>query len=133
MDLLRQVERVLLPQDRALQALKLGAGDDAELPCEGAPGILVGLKCLGLASGTVEREHELGTQPLPERMVGHQHLQLPHNLCVVAQREVRIEALLEGGDAKLVEASDLRLRERLVREVGQRRSSPQAQGLVQER
>jgi hypothetical protein len=51
---------------------------DSELFDERAPSILVGLESLCLPAGAVEREHELSTWCLPERMLAHDRLELTH-------------------------------------------------------
>ena len=47
------------------------------------------------------------------------------------EREVRVDALLERREPQLLEPRDLRLRERLVGEVGERRATPEREGLTQ--
>jgi len=49
---------------------------------------------------------------------------------VPARGELALEALLERGEASLLERRDLQLRPRLVREVGKRRPAPQRERLV---
>ena len=58
------VERRFLPEDRLLELPQPVAGLDPELVDERAAGFLVTLQRLRLATGAVEREHELATEPL---------------------------------------------------------------------
>ena len=51
---------------------------------------------------------------------------------MAAQREVRLDPLLEGRKPDLVEPLDRALRERLVREVGERWAAPERQCLAEE-
>ena len=85
-----------------------------------------------LSSRPIKGQHELLAQPLPQRMLDQQLLELPDELGVATQREVRLDPLLEGGDAELFEALDRRPRERLVRQVGERGAAPEAERLPQE-
>ena len=50
---------------------------------------------------------------------------------MAAQREVGVDALLDDDGSQLLEARDLRLRERLVDEVRERRSAPERERLAQ--
>ena len=54
-----------------------------------------------------------------------ERLELGNELGVAAEGEVGLDPLLESGQAQLLEASDLALRERLGREVRKRRSAPE--------
>ena len=64
-------------------------------------------------------------------MLGDQCLELSDDLRVAAEREVGVDAILEAGDASLLEAPDLGLRERLVGEVGERRAAPEIERVAQ--
>jgi hypothetical protein len=70
-------------------------------------------------------------QALAERMQRHQALELADERRVAAEREVRVDPQLERGEAKLFEPRDLALRERLVCEVGERRSLPELERLAE--
>src|SRR5215217_158980 len=58
--------------------------------------------------------------------------QLADQLRVAAQRELGLDALLDGGQVKLLKPGDLALRKRLVRELGERRAAPQRERLAQQ-
>ena len=58
--------------------------------------------------------------------------QLADQLRVAAQRELGLDALLDGGQVKLLKPGDLALRKRLVRELGERRAAPQPERLAQQ-
>ena len=64
-------------------------------------------------------------------MLAHQPLELGDELGLTAECEVGVDARLERGQAEFLEAADLGLGERLVGEVGERRSAPQAESLAQ--
>ena len=65
-------------------------------------------------------------------MLANEPPRAPRQLGVPANREVCFDAPLEADKAKLFEPARLRLRERLVREVRQRRTSPEAERLAEE-
>ena len=50
---------------------------------------------------------------------------------MTAQREIGVDPILERGGAQLLQTGDVRLRERLVAQVGERRASPEAEGIAQ--
>ena len=64
-------------------------------------------------------------------MLADEHLDLTDELCEAAEREVGLEPPLERHQAELFEAENLRLRERLVGEVGERRPAPEVESFAQ--
>src|SRR5439155_15865171 len=69
--------------------------------------------------------HELPPQPLAQGVLGHERLQLPDKVSVSTEREIGLDPLLEDRKPQLPETSDLSLRERLVRDVGEDWSTPE--------
>jgi hypothetical protein len=65
-------------------------------------------------------------------MLVDEHFELPNELTVPTQGEVCLDAQLERSQAKLLEAKDLRLDERLAREVGESRPAPEAERIVEQ-
>ena len=65
----------------------------------------------------------------PAAVCGDQLLELGDQFAVPAERQLRLDPLLESGEAQLLQPGDLARGERLVREVGQRRSPPQRERL----
>src|SRR6266545_5120692 len=130
---LLRVQRRVLVQDLPLELLERRAGVDAELLHEGPPRVLEDVERVGLAAAAVEREHELAAQPLAERVLGDEGLQLADELAVAAPREVGVQPVLQHGDPQLREPEQLALGERLVAEVGKRVAAPQRQCLAQPR
>src|SRR5439155_7369397 len=59
--------------------------------------------------------------------------QLSGRFFVSSERQVGLEAVFERGEPQLAQAGDLGLRERLIREVGQRVSPPERERLSQPR
>ena len=121
----------VLPEDRRLELLQRLARLEAQLVGELAPGLAVRLERLGLALAAVEREHQLVPEPLPQRMRGHERLELRHQLGVAAEREVGLDTQLERAEPQLLQPRDLGLSELLVGQVGQRRPAPQRECLAQ--
>ena len=62
------------------------AGLDAQFGIEYPPGVVEHRQRLGLPPGPVQREHQLPAQPLAQRMLGHQQLQLRAQGAVLAKR-----------------------------------------------
>jgi hypothetical protein len=124
-------ERGVLEEDRALELLESRAGVDSQLVAQSRPRVAERLERLGLSARPVEREHELTSKALAQRMLGDQRLQLADELVVAAEGEVRVDPKLQRGDAKLFEAKDRRLGERLVREVRERCAAPEREPLAQ--
>ena len=60
-------------------------------------------------------------------MLGHERLQLADQCRVPAQREVRVDPILERREPLLLEPPDLALRERLIGEVRQWWPAPQGE------
>jgi hypothetical protein len=118
------VQGGLVRQDRPLQGLQLRPRAQSELLVQHASRLAVGLERLALAAGAVEGEHQLATEALPERVPRHQHLELRHQPAVAPELEVRLDAVLDRRRAQLLQPGDLGLRERLEREVGERRATP---------
>ena len=123
-------QRVVLAQDCRLELAELGAGIDAELVDEGLTRSAIGGEGVGLPTGAVEGQHELGTRTLAERLCLDERLELRDELGVAAQREIGVDALLENDRAELLEAGYLVLRERLVEEVRERRPTPESERLA---
>src|SRR5262245_48010197 len=61
-----------------------------------------------------------------------EHFELPDELAVPTQGQVCLDAQLERSQAKLLEANDLRLRERLAREIGESRPAPEVDRIVEQ-
>ena len=76
-----------------------------ELLDERVARVLVGRQRLGLAPGTVEREHQLGTRPFAERLGGDDRLELADELRMTPEREIGVDPILDRGDAQLFQAA----------------------------
>ena len=77
-----------------------------------------------MPAAAVEGQHQLTSQPLPERMTADERIELRDEFCVTAERELRVDALLEADEVLLAEPGLLEPGERLL-ELGERRAAPQ--------
>ena len=82
---------------------------------------------VGLPPGAVEREDELAPQPLAEWVRPHELFELRHELRLASEGELGVDPVLDDAQAKLLEPCDLRLGERLVRELRQGRAAPEGE------
>ena len=105
---------------------------EAELVVERAAEVLVDRERVGVPPGPVEREHRLPAQALAQREPRDLGRQLPDQLRVAALHQVRLDAVLETGQAQLVEMIALGLREGLG-ELGERLAAPEPERLAQVR
>ena len=91
-----------------------------------------GLERLRLAAAPVEGEHLQPAQALPERVRGHERIDLPQHGGVVAGGQLRLHATLDGEQPQLVEARGHVLQEGLTDEIPERGARPLAQGLPEQ-
>ena len=129
----RRIELGVLLEDRPLQPLQLRSRLEPEVVREPAPSVAVDLERLGLAPAAVEREHQLATEPLAERVLVDARLELGHDRAVPAEPEQRLDPSLDRLEAKLVEAMDLALGELGERELAERRAAPEGERLLERR
>ena len=122
----------VLGQDRRLDAAQLGARLEPELLTQDSSALLVRAQGLGLAAAAVEGGHQEAAQALPERVGGHQCLELGDRRLVAPDLELEIEPFLDGAEAQLGQAADHGSRELVVREVGERVAAPQRLRLDQQ-
>ena len=127
----RRAELRVLLEDLALEPPERLARLEPELGGEVLPAVLVHLQRLRLATGPVQRQHELTAEALAERVALDERLELTDQLVVPSEREVGVDPLLERGQTELLEPSDLRLGERLVREVGEGRPAPERERVTE--
>src|SRR5262249_39835720 len=92
----------------------------------------VRLERFSLPARAVEGEHELPAEPLRERILGDQRLELTHDLRVTPELELGLDQFLARGGAQLFHAGDLDLGERLVGEIRERRTAPERERLAEE-
>ena len=92
-----------------MRALQLGAGLDAQLVDEGlaCPGVLG--ERFRLAAVPVQREQQLRTQALAQRLFRNERLQLGHELGVTADGKVGVDACLDCRQPQLREPHTVHL------------------------
>jgi hypothetical protein len=127
-----EIERRILVENPALELPQRQRRLDPERLHERAPRIAVRLQRICLPPRAVQREHQLGTQPLPQRVLADEQLELADQLGAPAEREIALDPLLQRLQPKPVEPLDLGLRPALVGELGQRRPSPEREGLPEQ-
>ena len=125
------VQRRVLGQHGCVQAPQRLAGVDAELTREQVADPPVGGQRVALPAAPVQRQHQLAVQPLPQRMLCGQLVQLGGQRVVPAQRQVRVDPGLDRGQPQLLQPGRLRPGERVIGQVGQHLAPPQAQRLPQ--
>lgn len=70
-------------------------GFHPQLVYERRPGRVEHAAGIRLTSAAAERDHQLTGEPLAQRMLGEQRLELRHHLGVGAESEVRIDTVLQ--------------------------------------
>ena len=86
---------------------------------------------VGLAPGPVQREHQVASQALPERLLCHEPLELGHELCPPTAHEFRLDARLHRPKPKLLKPPRLDAGQRLVEQIDPRQPTPQRERLAQ--
>src|SRR5262249_10184928 len=127
-----QAKRRILAEDRPLELLQLLAGLDPELVDEHGPPALVDRQRIRLAPAAVEREHELGTYVLAVGMCRDERLEGRDDIGVPAELELGIVKLRPDDELELLETGDLRLREQLEPEIGERWPTKERQSPTQD-
>ena len=127
----RSVERRRLRKHLGLEGAERGPRVDAQLFCERLPGPTQRRQRARLPLGAVEREREEPPPLLPERVLGHECLELADDESGVPQLQSRLQQALAADRPQLVEPQGLGLHPRLADILGIRRSAPQPQRVVQ--
>ena len=121
-----QVEGRVGNDDTFLQALQRGGRFDAQFLTEMRPQPPERPKRLGLAARAVQRHHQLLGEPLPQRVLAGQALQLADQLRSQTAPQIGVDAQLHRLEPQLIEPPDLGLGVRLVHDVAVGPSPPQA-------
>jgi hypothetical protein len=122
----------VLRENPSLELMELAARVQPELVAQASARTARGLKRVGLATRSIQREHQLTGEPLPRRTLADECLELGHQLFVSTEGELGVDSIPEGRQPWLLQPSDLRLREGLEGELRERRPAPQAQRLAKE-
>jgi hypothetical protein len=112
-------------QDPLLEPLQARRRVQSQLLDEQLPEPLIGPERLGVAPGTVQRQHQNLARPLAKRILPDRRFGERQGIGHLARRELRGGELLDGVEVPIGEAPDVRLGKLLVGKVGQRRPAPQ--------
>ena len=123
----------VLTDDATLEVLQRGRGLETHLVAEEAPIVLERTERLDVATRAIQREHELRTRLLVERMRRDERLELADELRVLAEREAEVVALPDRRETKPLQANGQRSHELVIGELGERRPAPQTQRVRQQR
>ena len=126
-----ELEGGILLEDPAVELLELRGRIDAQLLAQELLGRSKGLEGPGLPPRPIPGQHEMGPQPLPERMLDGQPLQVGQGLGVLADGESSPHEVLERGLAELLEAGHLPHQGWRVRQVAEGRPPPQLERVAQ--
>ena len=85
------------------------------------------LERVRLASAPIERQHQLSPQALAERALLQRSADRRTDVAVLAQRESRLEPLLQRVEPQRVQPRGLRRRPRGLRQAQQRRPAPEGE------
>ena len=118
-----------LAENGLLKLSKHGARLDTEFVDEQAPRLSIDIQRLCLTARSIEREHELRAETFAEGVLAHERLELSDKLGVSSELEFSSNPPLDAGETNLFEPKNLRLRERLVSELGERWTSPEIESL----
>ncbi len=127
---LRQLEQRILAEDPPLHLPKRRRRLQAELFVEGSSRRLERCERIRLASAAVERQHELSSQALSERVSNDQRLELSDDGGMPSEREVGVDPLLGQRKLKLLDPCRLRDGEWLL-ELGEGRTAPERERAAQ--
>ena len=97
------VEGRILVEDAVLQLGEAGRRVDPQLVAERGSQLLEGRERLGVPSLPVQRQHQLAAEALAQRVARHEGLQLPRDVAMAAERELRVDPVLDGEQPQLVE------------------------------
>jgi len=114
-----------------MQLAQLDRRLDPKLLDQHPASITVSLQGLRLAPASIQRQHQLASQPLPVRMLAHEPLDFADQQPRTPELKLGSNPLLQSDNPQLRQASDLGLSKLLVLEIAQRPASSQRQRLTQ--
>src|SRR6516225_8749060 len=97
----------------ALKLFELRRRLKAQLVREQPPVVLERVEGLGVAARPVQGHDQLPAEPIAQRLLGYQLAQFTGGKGMPAGREVRVDPVLNGGTAELLQSLRLRDGERL--------------------
>ena len=126
-------QRRVVGEDPLLELHQRGRRVEAELLDEHLAMVPQDAERVRLATGAIERDHELGLERLAERVRTGERLDLGDHLRRPAARQLGLDQPLVGDEPQLFEPLGLRARPVLVGELGVRVAPPERQRLAQHR
>ena len=126
-----ECERRILAQDRLLERAQVAAGLDAHLVDQAATSGTVTLERFALPAVAVQRQHQLTSGALVERLLRERALEIRDELVMTSKCEREIDALGRDRPALIVKRIGGGARVALQRDVAQRVASPEAERLVE--
>ena len=127
------VQLWFLQQDGFFEAAQRRARFDAQLVAQQTPEPTEGAQRFALAAGSIQRQHELRPQALPERMGADQAFQVPDQPLVIAERQSDLDPLLGAHQPQFIQSGRLASGELLEGELHQGRTPPQPQCRIKQR
>src|SRR5262245_40957675 len=118
-------------ENRPFELSERSARLETELAVEQLARASVEVERVCLSARAIERQHQLATQTLLQRVVAHELLELGHELCAGAESEVCLDPFHQRGQSKLVETPDLPLHELERGQVEEHRPAPERQRSAQ--
>ena len=128
-----QFQPGILLQDLLVKLSEVRRRIDPHLVGEQPPRPIERLQSLPLPARPVEGHHELSPETFAERMAGREVFEFRDRSRVVAERQARIDLVLQGGEPHLLEARDLPFERRGVRQIREGSTAPQRQRLAEAR
>ena len=101
------IQRRQLQQDLLFEPLKRGTRLDPKILDHRGAALSIGPQRVRLAATTVQRQHQLTSQTLPQRVGGDQRLENGGQLAVPSQRQAGLDPVLGRGQVQLGQARDL--------------------------
>ena len=127
------VELRILHEDSCFELSKISAWFDSQLINQQAPRHAVGLQCLSLATRTVKREHQLGSEPLTKRVLSNESLELGDHSDLLAKYEISIDPVAQRPQPKLLKTGDRTSQSLHVFDVSQRWTTPKRKRITKGR
>ena len=122
-----------MADDPLLESTQLRRRLDTEFVCEHSASRAVPVERLGVTSGAVERDHQLGPAALAERLPCDQRLALADHLEVPAACQFGVDDVFFDGLSERLPAPHVTVGKAFPRYVGHRRAAPQRERRPQHR
>ncbi len=119
-------------EQRPLERLEFIARVEPELTGEHIAQPLVDLQRRGPSPGPVQGQHQLEVNPLVQRMPGREPEQLPDDLVMAPEEQVRLDPAAQYAHPGLLQAGHLDVEDPSALHIGERGTAPQRQSLAEQ-